>query len=191
VNDNIKTALITGGFMLAVIILNELAAIFRERRNRKKDFFNQFFAERIKVHEKIARAMTKDGIIYINPSEDSLVTVMKKVETLNSASFYVLSRGFLFADRYVYNAILKLSSQGRTVTDLRKNGGKLDPHSELAEAVAVFNDLYLKALGMLREKSGANLVEEIFESIPQRLGRKKKKNPKKRSGKDSQISSDK
>jgi hypothetical protein len=187
VTEGIKTALITGGFMLGVVIVNEFAAIFREWRNRKKDFFNQFFSERIKAHEEILRAITKDGIKNIEPLVDGFDVVMKKVKTISNAAVDSIFRCSLFADKYVVDALADLANKGWKIGELAKNDGKLDSECEFSEKAAFFYEDYLKVLGMLRKKSGVQLIEDVFESLPQKRAGGKKNDPKDKSGKNSGI----
>jgi len=177
-NEHIITALITGGFMLMVIIFNEVAFIFRDRRGRKKDFFNQFFSERLKTHEEIFRIMTKGGITYIDPKVDSEVSIKEKVESVRDSANEAFSNGLLFSDRNI----------GAILIDLIKacNGFKMrhpkevNPENEFAESVTRFNDAYAALLKTLREKSGVKLIEDIFDSFPQTEGEETKGNDKKR-----------
>jgi len=176
-NKTIITALITGGFMLVVIIFNEVAFIFRDRRGRKKDFFNQFFSERLKTHEEIFRIMTKGGITYIDPKVDSEITIKEKVESVRDSANEAFSNGLLFSDRNI----------GAILIDLIEvcNGFKMrqpkevNPENEFAESVTRFNDAYTALLKTLREKSGVDLIEEVFESIPKTRDKNTKRDNKK------------
>jgi len=162
------TALITGGFMLMVIILNEAAFFFREKRIRKKEFFNQFFPERIKAHEEILRIMTEGGIAGVSPNADTVIAVKKNVESLINAAHNAVAKSLLFADRHIEAALLDLISEGNAILKYRGVNEKLEPESEIAKAAARFDLAYYELLGMLRKKSGVNLIEEVFESIPQK-----------------------
>jgi hypothetical protein len=181
VSEGIKTALITGGFMLAVIILNELAFLFREKRIRKKEFFNQFFPERIKAHEKIVRIMTEGGLTNIDPKRDTVIVIMEHVKRLNGAAHNALSQNILFADKSIGWMLSDLISAGNAIINQGGINEKLEQESEFAESVTRFNLLYYKLLGALRKKSGVKLIEEVFDSIPQKGGMelkdKKKKSP--------------
>jgi len=168
VTENIKTALITGGFMLMVIILNELAFLFREKRLRKKEFFNQFFPERIKAHEEIFRIMTEGGLVGIDPERDTIIVIKKDIERLINAADKALSKGSLFADKYIAGMLLDLIKEGIEVRKKWITNEKLEPESELAKSVTGFYHLYYEFLGLLRKKSGVKLIEEVFESIPQK-----------------------
>jgi hypothetical protein len=167
-SESIKTVLITGGFMLAVIILNELAFLLREKRIRKKEFFNQFFPERLKAHEEIFRIMTEGGLTDADPKRDTLITIKKHVERLNGAAHNALVKGSLFADKRVCVMLLDLTSARNAIIKHGSVNEKPEPESEFAESVARFNYLYYELLGTIRKKSGVNLIEEVFESILQK-----------------------
>jgi len=177
-NKTIITALITGGFMLMVIIFNEVAFIFRDRRGRKKDFFNQFFSERLKTHEEIFRIMTKGGITYIDPKVDSEIEIKEKVESVRDSANEAFSHGLLFADRYIEASLIDLIKACNKIKV--RQPVEFNPENEFAESVAFFNDKYSALLKTLREKSGVNLIEEVFESIPKTRENNTKKDNKKR-----------
>jgi hypothetical protein len=178
--DNITTALITGGFMLVVIIFNEFVFLFRERRARKKDFFNQFFPERVKAHAEIARIMAEGGIIGPDPKTDSEIAVKKRIESICNAAHKAFAGNFLFADKHIGGMLLDIISEGSKAAKQGAVEPKLEHKDEFAEAVARFNSVYYKFCGALREKSGVEFIEDVFEGIP----RKRDKKPKGKSGED-------
>jgi len=159
-SDSTTTALITGGFMLVVIVFNEIMFLLREKRIRKKEFFNQFFPERIKAHEEILRIMTKGGITGIIPKLDSEFTIKKKIKQLSDAALEAVAKSLLFADRHI----------GGMLFDLIKLANKVEigPESDFTKSVTEFDAAYYDLLGALRKKSGVELIEEVFESIPQK-----------------------
>ena len=168
--ESALTALITGGFMLVVIILNEVAFFFRERQGRKKDFFNHFFSERIKAHEEIMRIMTESGLAGIDPVAETEIVIKKEVESKCDAAHEAATKGLLFVDKHVVDMLFRLISEGnnlRKTTHANSGHPELKKESDLTESVARFNSVYYELLGTLREKSGVKFIEEVFDNIPQ------------------------
>ena len=153
-----------------VIVFNEIMFLFREKRIRKKEFFNQFFPERIKAHEEIMRIMTKGGLAGVDPKADSEITVKKKVERLSEAAHEASVNGLLFADKHICGMLLDLMGAASKVKvrNPQPMDKKIEEKSDLAEAIAEFNTIYYELLGALRKKSGVDLIEEVFEGIPQK-----------------------
>jgi len=178
-NEHVITALITGGFMLMMVIINEIMFLFREKQIRKKEFFNQFFTERIKSHEEIMRIMTKSGFADIDPKRDSESVIKKSIESLCNAADEASVRGCLFVDKYIGGLLVDLIDIGNKTRKQVPMAPELKQECEFTKSVARFNKLYYELLGELREKSGVDLIEDVFESIPKTRDKSTKSDNKK------------
>jgi hypothetical protein len=168
-SDTFRTALITGGFMLAVVVFNELFAWHREVRGRKKAFFKDFFPERLQAHKEVLRAITEIDINEIDPEPSTAKEVAKTLEIAGKRLAAVHAENRLFMDDRVYSSLGNLWVNTRIAGDCLME--PIGPIEQAIDKVALLQDEYYAFIKLLREKSGVDVINEEFAKVVK--GRKK------------------
>jgi hypothetical protein len=176
-DDKFITALITVGGMLGVVICNEVFAWLRERRNRAKTFFKDFFPERLQAHKEILRVITESGIESLDPEPSNIARVQEMLEKAAERMDAVCLHNRLFMDEDVFWALAALSVNTRIAKD--KIEEPVDPVSQFIDAVDTLQGQYNNLVELLREKSGIDIIDQEFAKV---VKRRKKLLAKKKQG---------
>jgi hypothetical protein len=159
-SDKIATALITGGFMLAVIVFNELFAWRRDERRRAKELFQNFFPERLNAHKEVLRVITESGVDEIDPKPGNVEETAKTLEITGKRLAAARSGNRLFMDDTVYSRLGNLWVNTRIAADCL-----IEPEGDMVRSidrVMLLQDEYYKFIKLLREKSGVGIIEQEF-----------------------------
>jgi Mg2+/Co2+ transporter CorC len=161
-SETLKSALITGFFMLAAIVCNEFAYRLREVWNRKKVFFKDFFPERLKAYQEIMRTITESGISKIMPGAESVVEIK---ETLNIAQQKIEDVAFrtqLLVDTKVTGFLFGLAILSIKAADAVSEYGNA---GEFEDALDILHDEYYELIELLRKKSGVDIIDQEFAKV--------------------------
>jgi hypothetical protein len=161
--ETLTAALITGGFMLVTIILNELFFHIRKKGARHKAFFNDFFPERLKAHQEILRAVTECKITYLRPNIQSPAIIKETLvngrQTLEETFF----NNILWANKNVSGCMLDLSQAMSAAIEHKET--EQNVKTELVNLVAELQGKHTMLIKLLRENSGIDIIDDEFSDI--------------------------
>jgi len=169
-NDTIQGALIGGFFMLAGILVEKLFVFLAERHRGKKDFFKDFFPERLEAHKKIMGVVTKCGFDYLDPerlSRPAVEVVLKNARQEIEAVFF---ETLLVAEKYVSDALLALSP---IISETLKVESDLEKEGVFRDSLKRLQGKNHELMKLLRKKSGVDIIDQEFAEMLKRLEGKK------------------
>jgi len=159
VNDTVLGAIIGGLFLLAGILIEKLFVFLAERHRSKKEFFKDFFPERLKAHQKILGTITKYGFDYLDPERlgrPAVEIVLKEARQQVEAVFF---ETVLVAEKHVSGALLDLS---QIISKTLKIEADLEKKGLFGDSLKTLQMKYYELMELLREKSGIDIIDEEF-----------------------------
>jgi hypothetical protein len=161
--NEIVAALIAATALLAGVLFEKLYVFFMDQAQRKKEFFNNFFPERLNAHKEIMRAIAESNILYIHP-EVATVGLVKEVlvqarQNLEAA----LLRNALFAAPAVKQALFDFTRFCGEV--IKAHEGAETPLEERRMAIGVLKMNHDKLAGLVLEYSGIYIIDQEFDKV--------------------------
>jgi hypothetical protein len=174
--NEIIAALVAATSVLAGILFEKLFLLATEREKRAKEFFQDFFPERLQAHKEIIRVITKCGINYLEPERLGWPAIKIALEDARQRIEAVFFETLLAAERHVSGNLLGLSP---LITKILET----DPHFEeedfLRDALEQLKAQNNELVKLLREKSGVDIIDREFDKALKDGGNVVKKEKKK------------
>jgi len=175
-NEKILDALIGGIFLLAGILIEKLFVFLSERHRSKKEFFKDFFPERLKAHQKILGVITKCGLDYLDPERlgrPAVEVVLKNSHQLIESVFF---ETILVAEKHVSGALADLSP---IITETLEIETDLEKQYLFCNSLKKLQGKNHELFKLLREKSGVDIIDKEFGKMldkPRNIVKKNKEN---------------
>jgi len=158
-SDTIQAALIGIGGVLAGILVDKLFFLLTERQRSKKEFFKDFFPERLKAHQKILGVITKYGFDYLDPERlgrPAVEVVLKEARQQVEAVFF---ETLLVAEKHVSGALLDLS---RIISETLKIEADFEKKGLFGDSLKRLQLKDYELMKLLRENSGIDIIDQEF-----------------------------
>jgi hypothetical protein len=176
-SDTVIAAIITVGGMAGVVVFNELFYWFREKRQRTNAFFKDFFPERLKAYQEIARVITECGFDSLDPetvpfgeTTKILEESSKRVETVAYSSRLLISeRVFGALGNFFVNMLIACERLNEPI----------QPEDQFIDAVCLLQREYNELVKLLREETGVDIIDQEFAKALKGGGNVVKKEEKK------------
>lgn len=161
-NETISAALIGGCVALAGILIEKIFFILTERHRSKKEFFKDFFPERLKAHQKILGVITKCSFGYLDPERlgrPAVEVVLKDARQQVEAVFF---ETILVAEKHVSGALLDLS---QIISETLKIEADLEKKDLFCNSLKTLEMKNYELMKLLRENSGIAIIDQEFEKM--------------------------
>jgi len=161
-SDTVLGAIIGTSGALAGILLEKLFVFLTERHRSKKEFFKDFFPERLKAHQKILGVITKCGFVYLDPERlgrPAVEVVLKDARQKIEAVFF---ETVLVAEKHVSGALLDLSP---IISETLKIEPDLEKQDLFRDSLKRLQGKNYELMELLRKKSGVDIIDEEFSKM--------------------------
>ncbi|MCL2608655.1 MAG: hypothetical protein FWD94_01950 [Treponema sp.] len=170
-SDIVLSAMITVGGMVLVVVVTEFLRLRGDERNRGKQFFKDFFPERLKAFQEIRRAVAECGLDDV-PKAGTAGTAV--VHLLESAADR-LKAATLFCNPVIGEAVFEALGDYAEACEsaIIEIGQKEGPVAGDATK-AVFEGLHrhhAELMGLMWEKSGVDIIDKEFDEVLKGLGK--------------------
>jgi hypothetical protein len=165
-SDVVIAAIITVGGMVIVIVFNEIALAFRNRVNREKEFFNNFFPERLNAHKEIMRVIAETKILYIDPDIVAVSLIKEVLVNARQSLEAALLNTALFAAPKVKQGLFAFTKcLGKVIEAHEGNGEVLDKRRVAISALQRDHDDLVK---LVFRYSGVHIIDQEFGKLLKR-----------------------
>lgn len=157
-----------------VIVFNELFAWRWDERRRTKEFFDNFFPERLNAHKEVLRVITESGIDKIDPTPGDVKETAKTLEIKGKLLAAARRDNRLFMDDIVCSWLGSLWVNTRIAADCLME--LVEGMERSIDRVVLLQDKYYKFIKLLREQSGVDIIDQEFAKVikaRKKLGKEK------------------
>jgi hypothetical protein len=164
--NEIVAALIAATALLAGILFEKLYVLFMDHVQRKKEFFNQFFPERLNAHKEIMRVIAQTHILYLDPKVVA-VSLVKEI-LINARQFLdtALLDQVLFAAPAVKTGLFTFARECGEVGEAYESAKMTVKERE--EAITMLKRDYDKLVGLILNYSGIYIIDQEFAKMIKR-----------------------
>jgi hypothetical protein len=161
--SEIGAALIAAIAVLAGIFFEKLYIFFMDQAQRKKEFFNNFFPERLNAHKEIMRVIAESNILYIDPEVATIGLVKEILVQARQKLEAAFLNNILFAAPAVKQGLFGFTRFCGEV--IKAHEGTETPLEERRMAIRALQMNHDKLVGLVLEYSGIYIIDQEFAKV--------------------------